>query len=157
MNRKSEHPLKEHLNVFGPAFVITLLGFLFAYQFVDPAPPGRIRIASGNEEGAYHLFAQRYGELLAREGIQLYIVSSAGSVENLQLLENGEVDFAFVQGGLASKATAGNLLSLGSFYYEPIWLFHRGELKVDRLTRLRQRRIASEPREVVPGRSRFSC
>lgn len=142
MKRDSEHPLKEQLKLFGPALIITLLGFILAYQFVDPAPPDRIRIASGNEEGAYHLFARKYRESLAREGIELEIVTSAGSVENIQLLESGQVDIAFVQGGLAGKAAAGSLLSLGSFYYEPLWLFHRGELEINRLTGLKQLRVA---------------
>ena len=142
MKRDREHPLKEQLKLFGPALIITLLGFILAYQFVDPAPPDRIRIASGNEEGAYHLFARKYRESLAREGIELEIVTSAGSVENIQLLESGPVDIAFVQGGLAGKAAAGSLLSLGSFYYEPLWLFHRGELEINRLTGLKQLRVA---------------
>ena len=69
MARTSEHPLKEHLHVFGPALFITLLGFILAYQFVDPAPPSKIRMASGHPEGAYHLFAQRYRDYLAQEMI----------------------------------------------------------------------------------------
>jgi len=142
MAENSEHPLKEHLNVFGPALIITLLGFIFAYQFVDPAPPDRIRIASGQQEGAYHLFAQRYRDLLAEEGIELEIVTSAGSVENIQLLESGQVDLAFIQGGLADNTTAENLLSLGSFYYEPLWLFHQTTLKITQLSELKQRRVA---------------
>lgn len=142
MSRDSEHPLKAHLNLFGPALIVTLLGFLLAYQFVDPAPPDHIRIASGNKDGAYYLFAQQYREYLAREGIELEVVTSAGSLENIQLLESGRVDLAFVQGGLADKATTGNLVSLGSFYYEPLWMFHRGELEINRLTGLKQRRVA---------------
>lgn len=143
MKQDSEHPLKEHLHVFGPALIITLLGFILAYQFVDPAPPDSIRIASGQKEGAYHLFAQRYRGFLAQEGIELDIITSAGSLENIQLLESGQVDLAFIQGGLASKATTKNLLSLGSFYYEPLWLFHNKDLKISRLTGLKQRRVAA--------------
>ncbi|MCB1752353.1 MAG: ABC transporter substrate-binding protein [Gammaproteobacteria bacterium] len=142
MSRDSEHPLKAHLNLFGPALIVTLLGFLLAYQFVDPAPPDHIRIASGNKDGAYYLFARQYREYLAREGIELEVVTSAGSLENIQLLESGRVDLAFVQGGLADKATQGNLVSLGSFYYEPLWMFHRGELEINTLTGLKQRRVA---------------
>ena len=143
MNRVSEHPLKEHLNLFGPALLITLLGFVFAYQFVDPAPPDHIRIASGQSQGAYHLFAGRYKEYLAREGIALEILTSEGSLENLQLLERGLVDLAFVQGGLADSVSNDKLLSLGSFYYEPIWLFYRGAETQERLTGFREQRLAT--------------
>ena len=145
MSRDSEHPLKAHLNLFGPALIVTLLGFLLAYQFVDPAPPDHIRIASGNKDGAYYLFARQYREYLAREGIELEVVTSAGSLENIQLLESGRVDLAFVQGGLADKATQGNLVSLGSFYYEPLWMFHRGELEINTLTGLKQRFCRPSP------------
>ena len=34
----------------GPAIIITILGFIVAYQFVDPAPPRHIRIATGSPE-----------------------------------------------------------------------------------------------------------
>ncbi|MCB1758437.1 MAG: ABC transporter substrate-binding protein [Gammaproteobacteria bacterium] len=142
MGDKQQHAIKEHLNVFAPALVISLLGFLLAYQFVDPAPPERIRMASGHPQGAYHLFAQRYRELLAKEGIELEIVTSAGSLENIALLARGEVDIAFVQGGLAEAADGAALNSLGSFFYEPLWLFHRAGLRVPALTALRQQRIA---------------
>lgn len=142
MSNHREHPLREHLHLFGPALVITLLGFILAYQFVDPAPPSQIRIASGQKEGAYQLFAQRYREQLAEQGIELEILTSAGSLENIQLLQSGAADIGFVQGGLAGLASAERLLSMGSFYYEPLWLFHRKRLELDRVTGLKQRRVA---------------
>ena len=43
----------------------------------------------------------RYRQILAREGIELKILNSAGSVENLRLLETGKADLAFLgHGGL---------------------------------------------------------
>ena len=145
MAREEGHTFREQLHIFGPALLLTLLGFLAAYQFVDPAPPDHIRMATGQKEGAYHLFAQRYQEILAREGIRLELINTAGSVENIRLLEKGEVDIAFVQGGLAGLSSDDTLRSLGSFYYEPLWLFLRKELEITQLTGLEQRRIAVGP------------
>jgi TRAP transporter TAXI family solute receptor len=139
----TEHrPFRDHFRIYGPALLITLIGFVMAYQFVQPAPPGEIRIATGQPEGAYYLFSQRYQKLLAGENIRLEILNTSGSVDNLGLLRSGKADVAFIQGGTTEQVEADGLRSLGSLYYEPIWLFHRKELRVDRLTDLRQKRIA---------------
>jgi len=143
VSSESERPFRDHLHIFGPAILITLLGFILAYQFVDPAPPDRIRIATGEKSGAYYLFAKRYREALAREGIDLQIVTTAGSLDNIRLLQQGSVDIAFVQGGLAGDDNGDGLESLGSFYYEPLWLFHRIDPAPVYLTGLRGREIAT--------------
>lgn len=133
------------LTTFGPAIVITLLGFVIAWQFVNPAPPTTITIATGHEDGAYYLFAQRYRELLADEGIELLIRSTAGSVENIHLLEDPSagIDLAFVQGGTGDHATSDGITALGSLYHEPLWVFYRGTSPLSRLTGLQDKRIAA--------------
>lgn len=132
------------LKTFGPAILVTLIGFVIAWQFVNPAPPRHIRIATGSEQGAYYLFAQRYRERLAREGIELEILTSAGSVENLRLLgdDSAGIDLAFVQGGTAGNDETERFAGLASLYYEPLWVFYRGEQPVDRLPALAGRRLA---------------
>ncbi|MES9938611.1 MAG: TAXI family TRAP transporter solute-binding subunit [Sedimenticola sp.] len=139
------HPLRDHLHIFGPAIAITLLGFLLAFQFVQPAPPARITIATGGLEGAYSLFGQRYREIIKREDIQLEVLNTKGSVENISLLESGKADIAFVQGGTEQASRGDELISLGSLYFEPIWVFHRSNLTLDRLTGLQEKRVAIGP------------
>jgi TRAP transporter TAXI family solute receptor len=133
------------LITFGPAIAITLLGFVVAWQFVNPAPPTTITIATGHEDGAYYLFAQRYRELLAAEGIDLLIRPTAGSVENIRLLEDAaaDIDLAFVQGGTGDPAGNGRITALGSLYFEPLWVFYRDTATVSRLTELQDKRIAA--------------
>jgi hypothetical protein len=125
--KKKGRSLKDRLGIFGPAIIIAILGFIVAYPFVEPAPPRKITIGTGDPSGAYYAFAQRYREILAREGITLEIRSTAGSVENIKLLEakEGEVDIAFVQGGIGDPAAQPELRSLGSLYFEPLWVFYR--------------------------------
>lgn len=120
--------------------VLAALGFLIAYQFVDPAPPTHLVIATGAENGAYHQFAQKYREQLAREGINLELRPTLGSVENIQLLADGAADVAFVQGGTGHGEP---LLSLGSLYYEPLWIFYRGERPLQRLSEFAGLRFAA--------------
>jgi TRAP transporter TAXI family solute receptor len=134
--------LREHIGIFGPAVFITLLGFLLAYQFVDPAPPNRLTISTGENEGAYYLFGQRYQEILARERVQLEVRQSAGSLENIQRLESAEAEVAFVQGGTGGETQSDKLRSLGSLYFEPIWVFHRREMPLSQLSQLHGKRIA---------------
>jgi TRAP-type uncharacterized transport system substrate-binding protein len=112
---------------------------------IGPSCPRRLAIATGSKEGAYFAFAQRYGEILARDGVTLEIRSTAGSVENRDLLTSNaeEVSLAIIQGGVAeTKLEGGQLESLASLYLEPVWVFYRGDALLDRLTGLRGKRIA---------------
>ena len=130
------------LLTFGSAIIITLAGFVLAWQFVNPAPPRSITIATGQADGAYYLFARRYQQLLAQNDVELVIRTTAGSIENLELLKNGGVNLAFVQGGTATAIDPDKLSSLGSLYYEPLWVFYRSEKKLTRLTELQNKRLA---------------
>ena len=118
-----------------------------AYHFVGPAPPRKISIGTGDKSGAYYAFAQRYREILARDGVTLEIRSTAGSVENIKLLEakEGGVDVAFVQGGIGDPAIQAGLQSLASLYFEPLWVFHHRDLKIKRLPDLQGKKIAVGP------------
>ena len=100
-------------------------------------------MAAGAEQGAYLESAKRYREILARDGITLEIQVTSGSVQNLQLLKtvDGGVDVAFVQGGTGS-ADAPGLMSLASVFFEPLWVFVRGEAPTQYLTDLKGRRLA---------------
>ena len=130
------------LLTFGSAALLTLIGFVVAWQFVNPAPPRTLVIATGQQDGAYYLFAEHYRQQLAVDGIELEILTSSGSVDNLELLKNKAVDLAFVQGGTGSSADVDILSSLGSLYYEPLWVFYRGEQTLTRITQLQDKRIA---------------
>jgi TRAP transporter TAXI family solute receptor len=128
--------------------LIVGIGFLVAYQFVEPAPPNKISISTGSDAGAYYLFANRYATILARNGITLEVKTSVGSLENLERLRRGEVDIGFVQGGVVApkedqeSPNESGLRSLGSLFYEPVWVFYRSEKPLDRLGDLRGKRLA---------------
>lgn len=127
--------VRDLLATAGPFIVIALLLLLLAYRVLDPTPPKKVVLATGAEQGAYAEFGKRYARALAAYGIQVELRGTAGAAENLQLLrdEDSGVDLAFVQGGAdvehASSADAdeanAKLRSLGSLFYEPVWLFYR--------------------------------
>ena len=138
-------------DLFATAWWIVLIagiGFVVAYQFVEPAPPKKIVITTGGESGAYYQFAQRYATILARNGVTLEVKASAGSLDNLARLQSNEAQVGFVQGGVVppkddpDAEDESGLLSLGSMFYEPVWVFYRGDKVLTRLTELQGKRIA---------------
>lgn len=136
--------LRDALGVGLPAIALIVGAFWLAAQYIKPAPPNYLIMSTGADGGAYQTFAARYKPILARNGIELRERPSAGAIENLARLMNpGEVvDVAFVQGGLGIGNNNDRLESLGSFYYEPLWVFYRGSADIDRLTQLKGKRLA---------------
>lgn len=131
MNIKRKPSYTELLLIIIPVIAIVYAGFWGAYQFVSPAPPKSISISAGNIHGTYYSYAQKYKEELALDGINLSILESKGSRENIKRLLNNEADVALVQGGTAYADE--KLLSLGSLYYEPVSIFYKKELTLHRL------------------------
>jgi len=132
------------LKVFTPAVILAIIGFVIAFQFVGPAPPREIILATGSSAGAYSDYGARYAAVLAKNGITVRLKNTSGSVENLKLLENDSthVDLAFVQGGLASLAKFDSLMTLGSLFFEPLWIFHTKQLAPKQLGELKGVKIA---------------
>jgi TRAP-type uncharacterized transport system substrate-binding protein len=111
-------------------------------QFMQPAPPRRIVVASGPAAGMYHGYAERYKAYLAREGVTLTERITNGAAENLALLADPHsgVDVAFVQGGAAQPPP--DVVMIASLYYEPLWAFHRDARPLTKLTELAGKRLA---------------
>ena len=101
-----------------------------------------MQIAAGSRDGAYYAFAKQYADYVAGQGLELEVVETAGSVENVKLLQTGECELGFVQGGVGSQFPDAKLESLASLYFEPLWLFHRASLKIEYLTDLKGLRVA---------------
>jgi TRAP transporter TAXI family solute receptor len=127
-----------------PAILILVAGFFFAYQFVRPAPPDKVVMATGAEDGAYNALGKIYAERFRKEGFELVLKTTAGSVENLGLLADpkAEVPVAILQGGIGRPAEHPGLTSLGSLYFEPIWVFVRSAKQPKRLTELTGKRVS---------------
>jgi TRAP transporter TAXI family solute receptor len=130
--------------IFTPAIVLALIGFVVAFQFVGPAPPREIVMATGSPGGAYANYGEAYAKILARDGIRLKLVNTSGSVENLKLLEDNSsaVQLSFVQGGLATLTDSQRLMTLGSMFFEPLWIFHSNRIAPKFLGDLRGLEIA---------------
>jgi len=63
----------------GPFAVLAVALLVLAYVWLDPAPPKRVRLATGPAQSAYEEFGKRYQAELARNGIEVVLVPSGGS------------------------------------------------------------------------------
>ncbi len=132
----------ERIGMFGPAVLLIAIAFAVAYHFVQPAPPRHIVMATGSKDGVYYYYGRIYHDLMAKEGVEVTLKETAGSIANIDLLNRGEADVAFVQGGTRTDDGTTPLRSLASLYFEPIWFFVRGDAPIARLGDLRGRRVA---------------
>ena len=137
---------------WSPAFIaslsVTLVFILLTYYLIRPIPPDTLTMTTGMEGGSFIVFAERYRQVLAHDGIRVKLRPSSGLVENLRLLgdESQDVDASFVQGAIGKDEIAANLMSLGSLTYTPLWVFYRDEENYDDLSQLRGKRIAIGPK-----------
>ena len=141
---------RDLLVTFGPFIVLAAALLGLAYWMLDPNPPKKVVLATGSDQGAYAELGKRYVQALKPYGITVELRPTQGAAENLHLLRdpNSGVDIAFVQGGADEQLQGdndadGQLVALGSLFYEPVWLFYRTDaaqrlLKAPTLTSLSQ-------------------
>ncbi len=136
--------LKDMAAIIVAAVLLVVASFWLASRYIRPAPPDSFVMATGPDGGAYHLFARRYRDILARDGVAIELQPSQGSVENLQRLNEpgSKVQAALIQAGTATGGAVGELRSLGAVYYEPLWIFYRGARELTRLNDLAGLRLA---------------
>jgi TRAP-type uncharacterized transport system substrate-binding protein len=143
--------LRDLLVTAGPFLLLAAAMLAVAYWILDPTPKKHIVLATGVENGAYAEFGRRYAAFLAQHGVTVELRTTQGSAENLSLLKDpaSGVDVAFVQGGSEGPPdgeepqAATDLVSLGSLFYEPVWLFYRRDSA---------RRLLKAPRPPEGGR-----
>lgn len=138
---------RDLITTFVPVLLASIIAIAVAFHFVKPAPPSTITISSGPDGSTFRTVAEKYRAILARNGIKLKILPSEGSLDNLRRLTdaNARVDLGFVQGGVATGSDIGNLVSLGSVFYEPLAIFYRNPRPLHRLSELKGGRIAIGP------------
>lgn len=141
MKKSDRRTFKEIFKIYGLGFVLILAMVFAAYQFVEPAPPKKLRIATASKEGAYFNYALQYQKHFSAENIELEVIETTGSVENLQLLQANKVEVAFVQGGVGERDAFPELRGLASVYLEPLFIFARKGLKIDDVLDLKGKKI----------------
>ena len=156
MNLENQSGLRKIMTTFTETFglsrpvatsaVVFILVFTGAvgFWFFHTAPPTTIVITSGPVGSLFHTNAVKYAKILARNGVRLEILPSAGSLENLQRLGDPayRVDIGFVQGGVTNGVDTRKLVSLGSFFNEPLLVFYSGTASIELLSAFNGKRLA---------------
>lgn len=111
----------------GPVALLAVCLLVAAYWWLDPNPPKKVVLATGPAQSAYEEFGKRYQKALKAYGIDVVLQPSEGSPSNLRLLRGGQADLGFVQGGSSDRNAneESGIVSLGSLFVEPLWLFYR--------------------------------
>ena len=135
IKRQIYNPLALAAAFFG--LLILIFGVLW---ILVPPPPKSIEMATGFPTGLYYQFGERLKAELVKEGVDLKVRSTGGTLDNLALLNDPKsgVDFAMVQGGVANLSEYPKLVSVAGMFYEPIWVWYRegafksegGQLKI---------------------------
>ena len=150
----SRFSVRDFLATAGPTLLLVGAFCALAYWLVDPAPPRQVSLSTGQDNSAYEEFGKKYVATLAKHGIKVTLQPSLGSQDNLQRLNSGKTDIAFVQSGSTEHEDAERhgLISLGSLFTEPVWLFMREDKAVTELAQLKGMKINLGPEGTgVPG------
>ena len=147
LSRLSGISLRDLAVSAGPLILLTVVAIAAAVWMVRPAPPTTITIASGPKGSTFRITAEKYQKILARNGVTLKILPTEGSFDNLKKLNDPAipVDVGFVQGGLSEGMELDKLVSLGSLFHEPLFLFYRSNAPVTLLSGFKGKRIAIGP------------
>ena len=123
-----------------------VIGFV-TIELLRSMPPRSIVMATGPEGGTYYEDGKRYRAVLARENVDVRLVPTSGSVENVAMLldPHSEVSVGLVQGGTIDADGKSELQSLGTIFYEPYWWFRRRDIQGVGVPSLRGRKISIGP------------
>src|SRR5215469_8980011 len=108
--------------------VLVALSTRMAFVLLRPVPPRLVAMAMYPEGSLNAELVKRYREVLARNGIDMKLVPSAGAVESIARLRDAKsgISIAIVPGGITNEHDSPELASLGTLFYQPLWVFSRG-------------------------------
>ncbi len=135
-------------SVFVGAVVLLPVGLHFVYQAMTRLPK-QITIASGPEGGRYAQIAQSLAQHVeARTGVEVDVIGTAGSLENLELLDTGAVQLCLYQPQSeqflhnADAGTHAEATFIGNVYTEIVHFAVRRGVTIDRPGDLRGKRVS---------------
>jgi len=137
--------MKDFIRVWGPLILVVVIGVVVALMFVTPPPPKKVTIAGGAVGGAYADAAVHYADALREKDIEVEVLTTAGSVDNLDKIKKKQADIGIVQTGLAADLGTEGVRSIGAVFYEPLWIFYRSNLQIAELQDIVGKRAAIGP------------
>ena len=137
-------------------FLIVGIGtFACGQKTGDSLDSSNLKVGTASKEGFYYALGQSMTDIVnsSEKELQVELVSTNGSVDNIEKLSNGELDLAIVQNDIAFFAENGlapfntkveNLRGVLSFYSEPIYIV-TNDPSINYLHQLRDKRVNTGP------------
>jgi TRAP-type uncharacterized transport system substrate-binding protein len=121
------------VGISGVVLVIFALVVGVAWWFMPPPLPDTVRLGTGPVGSHYANFGEQLKGEVEEHGVELDLVGTAGSMENIRLLLDGEIDVALVQSGNLSDAETQQLVSIATVFYEPVLVAYRADWESDHI------------------------
>lgn len=130
--------------------LLALLLLIILMSWLRPGVPKTVEILAGPAGSRSHEAAGSYAEYAGSHGVEATVLETAGSGEILErLIESETPVIGFFQSGAERESAAGpglkSVQSLGSLYFEPLWLFARSDLEVRDLGQIIKMRVFIGP------------
>jgi hypothetical protein len=134
-------------------FILSLSGHATA-QSTPPIAPATLTLATGDEKGVYYRLGQEIAAVLQPYGINIRVIPSAGSLDNLAMLASNQVQLCLAQADAANDITTGlgsfgqrcrDIRALAPLYTETVHILIRNPIRMRRLQDLQGKRISVGP------------
>lgn len=127
---------------FAAAGVMVTCGFYWYLSY--ETLPSEIRIAAGKQDGLYYKLADKLSEhLRKRNGRPAYVIETAGTEANLELLRNGEAELALIQ---TVSLTPEGIAGVAPLLPEPLHFIVRKGSGITSPKELKDHRVALGPK-----------
>jgi len=129
---------------------VALVVLVLLMSWLRPGMPKEVSILAGPESSGSYRWAERYADYVEAHGVRAKVVATAGSGDILRrLTENTKPAVGLLLSGAEREVAGGEspsgLESLGSLYFEPLWVFVRDDSVIHDM-----RDVAGQ--RVFPGR-----
>lgn len=131
-NLKQRPPRRGNLLI--ASFAVVTFGIVtaiwLAFALFRSMPPRTVIMTTYPEGSLNAELVKRYREALAHDGIELKLAPSSGAIESLERLRDPKsgISVALIPGGVTTEQESPELVSLGTIFYQPLWVFSRGRL-----------------------------
>ena len=138
--------------ILGVGAVASLVLLVALMSWLRPAIPKEVSILSGPEGSQSHRWANRYADYVQEHGIRAQVVTTDGAGEVLEEFAHSDGPVvAFLLSGAEREVPGGQapagLESLGSLYFQPLWIFVAKYAGITDIADLAGKRIAAGPPE----------
>ncbi len=127
------------------AAAVVTLALVASYHFYERGRTRLVTIAAGPEDGEAFAVAHAIAEVTERynRGIEIVVLETRGSGQNMELLQQGQVQMAAV---LADSRAVPSARLIAPLYPDAFQLVARDGLEIESVADLRGRKIALPPR-----------